>query len=64
VDNFIGHEIMVEQGEPLPAGRVSAEYDENGDPVYRQDTVWRLLKRDDGRKVRFGEEELQRLQQH
>ncbi|WP_231718167.1 PoNe immunity protein domain-containing protein, partial [Neisseria sp. 74A18] len=61
IDNFIGHEIMVEQGERLPAGRVSAQYDENGEPLYRDDTVWRLLQREDGGHVRFDEEELKRL---
>lgn len=62
IDNFIGHEIMVEQGERLPAGRVSAQYDENGEPLHREDTVWRLLQREDGGNVRFEEEELRSLQ--
>ena len=62
IENFIGHEIMLKQGEPLPAGQVSAERDKNGDPVYRNDTVWRLLQREDGGKVRFKEEELKKWQ--
>lgn len=62
VDNFIGHEIIMKEGERLPAGRVSAQYDENGEPLYREDTVWRLLQREDGGNVRFEEEELKRLQ--
>ena len=62
IENFIGHEIMLQQGEPLPAGQVSAERDKNGDPVYRNDTVWRLLQREDGGKVRFKEEELKKWQ--
>ena len=62
IENFIGHEIMLQQGEPLPAGQVSAERDKNGNPVYRNDTVWRLLQREDGGKVRFKEEELKKWQ--
>lgn len=62
VENFIGHQIHIRQGDPLPAGRVSAAYDENGEPLYREDTVWHLIRRDDKGKVRFSEEELAQLQ--
>ena len=62
INNFIGHEIQIKQGELLPAGQVSAKRDEKGNPVYREDTVWRLLKREDKGKVRFSEKELEELQ--
>ena len=61
-DNFIGHEIQINQGELLPAGQVSAKRDENGNPIFREDTVWRLLKREDKGKVRFSEKEVEELQ--
>ena len=61
-DNFIGHEIQINQGELLPAGQVSAKRDENGNPIFREDTVWRLLKREDKGKVRFSEKEVKELQ--
>ena len=61
-DNFVGHEIQINQGELLPAGQVSAKRDENGNPIFREDTVWRLLKREDKGKVRFSEKEMEELQ--
>ena len=61
-DNFIGHEIQIKQGELLPAGQVSAKRDKNGNPIFREDTVWRLLKREDKGKVRFSEKEVEELQ--
>ena len=61
-DNFVGHEIQIKQGELLPAGQVSAKRDENGNPIFREDTVWRLLKREDKGKVRFSEKEMEELQ--
>ena len=61
-DNFIGHEILLKQGEKLPAGQVSAVRDNEGNPVYRNDTVLRLLQRQDSGKVRFKEEELKQWQ--
>ena len=62
INNFIGHEIQINQGELLPAGQVSAKRDKNGNPIFREDTVWRLLKREDKGKVRFSEKELEELQ--
>lgn len=61
-DNFVGHEIQINQGELLPAGQVSAKRDENGNPIFREDTIWRLLKREDKGKVRFSEKEMEELQ--
>ena len=62
INNFIGHEIQIKQGELLPAGQVSAKRDKNGNPIFREDTVWRLLKREDKGKVRFSEKEVEELQ--
>ena len=36
--------------------------DENGNPIFREDTVWRLLKCEDKGQVRFSEKELEELQ--
>ena len=46
-------------GELLPAGQASAKRDENGNPIFREDTVWRVLKREDKGKIRFSEKEVE-----
>ena len=45
----------------MPAGQASAKRDENGNPIFREDTVWRLRKREDKGKVRFSEKEMKEL---
>ncbi|ULJ61608.1 PoNe immunity protein domain-containing protein [Wielerella bovis] len=58
VDNFSGFERYFQAGDVLPNGQVSGKRDEKGNPVFRQDAIWRLLSRDDGGTTRFTEDEL------
>ena len=45
----------------MPARQASAKRDENGNPIFREDTVWRLLKREDKGKIHFSEKEMEEL---
>ena len=54
--------MKISRGELLPAEQISAKRDENGNPIFREDTVWRLLKCEDKGQARFSEKELEDLQ--
>lgn len=58
VDNFSGFEKHFQAGDVLPDGQVSGKRDEEGNPIFRKDAIWRLLSRDDGGSTRFTPDEL------
>ena len=62
VDNFSGFERHFQAGDVLPNGQVSGKRDEEGNPIFRKDAIWRLLSRDDGGSTRFTSDELDKYQ--